>query len=104
LQSFGRKSKKIFKIFKMMPKKEATDAFCKKLWRTITFCGAKIGKNFFTKSGQFLLLLKKIKISATLDPPNRRWGAILNWGTPKNVVFLSFKLLWGYEGVPGNTT
>ena len=59
---------------------------------------------FFTKSGQFLLLPKKIKISATLDPPNRRWGAIVNRGASKNVVFLSFKDFWGFEGVPINTT
>ena len=44
------------------------------------------------------MLLKKIKISATFDPPNRRWGAIFNQGAPKNVVFLRFKGFWGYEG------
>ena len=32
-----------------MPKKRATNTLREKLWRTITFCGAKIGKNFFYK-------------------------------------------------------
>ena len=49
-------------------KKRETHFFCKKLDGSITFWAAKIEKNFFTKSGHFLLLLKKIKISATLDP------------------------------------
>ena len=88
----------------LMPKKTLNEFLRKKLGRTITFWGVKIGKIFFTKSGQFLLLIKKIKISATFDPPNRRWGAIFNRGAPKNVVFLSFKGFWGYEGVPSNTT
>ena len=87
-----------------MPKKRASKTLREKVWRTITFCGAKVGKIFFTKNGQFLLLLKKIKISATLDPPNRRWGAILNRGTSKNVVFFYLKGFWGHEGVLGNTT
>ena len=60
-----------------------------KLSKTITFCAAKIEKNFFYKKWVFLLLLKKIKISATFDPPNRRWGAIFNRGAPKNGVFFS---------------
>ena len=43
------------------------------LWSSITFCEWEIEKVFFfTNSGQFLLLIKKIKISATPDPPNRR--------------------------------
>ena len=87
-----------------MQNKRVTLVLREKLWRTITFWGAKIDKKFFTKSGRFLLVLKKIKISATLDPPNRRWGAIFNRGAPKNVVFFSSKVLWGYEGVLGNTT
>ena len=87
-----------------MPKNRVTRGSLIFFARPITFLPSKIEKNFFTKSGQFLLLLKKIKISATFDPPNRRWGVIFNRGAPKNVVFLSFNLLWGYEVVPRNTT
>ena len=81
-----------------------TEFLREKLDRTITFWRANIGKIFFTKSGQFLLLLKKIKILATLEPPNCRWGAIFDCGAPKNGVFFSLKAFWGYEGVPSNTT
>ena len=91
-------------IFKMMPKKEATNTFCKKLRRTITFWGAKIDKKFFTKSGQFLLLIKKIKISATLDPPNRRWGPFFNQGAPKIVVFSRKSAVYPQYECRSNTT
>ena len=35
--------------FELMPKKEATHAFCKKLFQLITFWSDKIEKNFFYK-------------------------------------------------------
>ena len=54
----------------MMQKKRVNTFLREKLDGPITFWGDKIDKKFFykSKSGQFLLLLKKVKISATLDP------------------------------------
>ena len=88
----------------MMQKKEASLTLREKLVRAITFWGAKIKKISFTKSGQFLLLLKKIKISATPDPPNRRWGAIFSNKSLENVVFLRLKVSVFPGRSPGNST
>ena len=87
-----------------MQKKGSTEDLRQKLVQHTTFWSEKIKMRFFFVEYFFCLLSKKIKISATLDPPNRRWGAIFNRGTPKNVVFFSLKGFWGYEGVPSNTT
>ena len=89
----------------MMPKKRVANFFLQKFGQDDNFLmrqGRK--KTFFTKCGQFLLLLKKIKISATLDPPNRRWGAIFNRGAPKIVVVLRLKASVFPGRSPGNTT
>ena len=75
------------KTFLMMPKNRAARILLIFLWSSVTFCGWEIEKIFFTKIVHFLLLLKKIKISATLHPPNRRYGAIFNWGAPKTEFF-----------------
>ena len=50
-----------------------------------------LGKISNNGDAHFLLLLKKIKISATLDPPNRRWGVLFNRGALKNAVVCEFK-------------
>ena len=67
----------------MMPKKSSDPWIVDFFGELRNFLGVRDRKILFTKSGHFLLLLKKIKISATPDPPNRRWGAILNRGPPK---------------------
>ena len=57
----------------LMQKKKNNSRFARKIEEHDNFLRSQDKtKFFFTKSWQFLLLLKKIKISATLDPPNRR--------------------------------
>ena len=69
----------------------------------ITFWSEKISTAIFLLDGKFFEFSKKIIFWQKCRPSWARWGAIFNRGTPQNVVFFSFKLLWGYEGVPGNT-
>ena len=83
-----------------MPKKDPDTVSGEKLVMLITFWSDKVEKWFFLSDPYFLLEIEKIWALRNFDPPNRRWGAIFNWKAPRNVVFLSLELLWGYEGVP----
>ena len=67
-KAFDFDDKKFIKISRMMPKKRATNFFLQKIGEDDNILVRQDRKIFFTKNWQFLLLIKKIKISATLDP------------------------------------
>ena len=84
----------------MMPKNRARQNVVIFLGSSVTFWGWEIEKCFFNKKWAVLLLLKKIKISETPEPPNRRWGAVFSRKSPQNVVFLVWVLFGAMRGSP----
>ena len=84
----------------MMPKKEATHAFCKKLSRTITFWAAKIEKNFFYKKWVFFVAAWENKNFSNTWPPKSSMGSHFQPRNPKKRSFFQFE---GFLGLWGGT-
>ena len=79
-------------------KKRVGDFLREKFGRTINFWKEKIGKTFLQKVDNFGCCLRKNHKFGNTWPPKSSMGSRFQPGSPQNVVFLSFKLLWGYEG------